>query len=224
MRDLKSHSVSSWERLLLISALPLITMAPLKSFSLPVTRLPVSCRFQNKSLQSNRDLIHKVMQIGAADRMTIEEFATDAKIQASQIRATYSAVGKIICPGREGTAQVTLRNSIITTTAHVIEGDCEDTPPVQPEKCIFVTDGENKKYRVKGAAIHSGYKCPDRSPDKDWIILSLQDSVPGVTPLDVDLNAATSLQRNSSAIALGYSNDFFRKDKNGRLIQPNPPN
>jgi hypothetical protein len=222
MDDYFGSSVSRWDKAIVYVTLPFIFLAHIPSFAFPAVNLKSSCNHQNSRMQSNRDLIHKVMQIGDADRMTTEEFAASSKLPIDQVRNTYAAVGKLECPGRVGTAQLTIRGNVITTTAHTIEGDCENIRPVGPEKCVFVVEGHKKKYRIKRSAFNSGYRCPERSADKDWAVLELEENIIGVMPLEVDLGAVNSVRQDRSVVALGYSSDFFRKDKTGRWMTPNP--
>jgi hypothetical protein len=220
MNEFNAYPFSILDRLLILFTVVFVCIAPAHSLALPVANIVPPCRCQNDPLQSNRDLIHKVMQIGDADRMTTEEFAADSNTSVEQVNSRFASVGKLNCGKLHGTAQVTLKNNVITTAAHVFEGDCKKHPPVNPESCVFSLHGRDKKYRVKKAAFHGGRKCPRKSADTDWAVLVLEENVDSVKPLDVDFNASSGLVRDGSVLALGHSIDFFRQSKGGRWVNP----
>jgi hypothetical protein len=88
------------------------------------------------------------------------------------------ASGLIRCGGAVGTAQLTLRNDLITTAAHVLIGS--DGAP--REGCVFHSLN-GAAIAIERASIRTGSRAPMSEPaTRDWAVARLKHPIAGVTP------------------------------------------
>jgi hypothetical protein len=104
------------------------------------------------------------------DRRVAPRRATDTRTDAT---------GLIRCGGAVGTAQLTLRNDLITTAAHVLIGDGGE-----PRKgCMFQSLARGAAVAIDPASIRAGSRIPMSEPaTRDWAVARLKQPVAGVTP------------------------------------------
>jgi hypothetical protein len=181
-------------------------------------------RIQNS--QSIRELVSPVAIYGDVDRrMTETEFA-----QATQqpfIRQLYAPTGTLVCRTAtaeyEGSAQVTVANDVITTSAHILADNrmtCEKA--LDATACVFVVDvaGRTEQIAVE-RLVGKGFKCP--APPKeyqDWAVMKLRRPVIGITPYQVDAARIDRLKAGDKVVNVCHSSDFQRKDARGETMFP----
>ena len=104
------------------------------------------------------------------DRRVAPTRGTDRRIDAT---------GLLRCGGAVGTAQLTLRNDLITTAAHVLIGEGGE-----PRKgCVFQSLAGGAAVAIDTASIKTGSRTPMSEPaTRDWAVARLKRPVAGVTP------------------------------------------
>ena len=130
-----------------------------------------------------------VVLVGKLDRKSATDFGLTPPrhMTPEAVEAQYAATGDLSCPfpgyprWGVGQAQVTLKNNVLTTAAHVFfrKNDC--TTLLQPSKCEFVirVAGKEQRYGIE-PQFKTGYKCPhdgEFEPGEDWMVLKLKRSV-----------------------------------------------
>src|SRR5687767_12783115 len=97
----------------------------------------------------------------------------------SKIGARYGATGLVRCGGAIGTAQLTLRNDIITTAAHVLIGS--DGQP--RASCTFQPAGGGAAVAIDAASVRAGSRSPLSEPaTRDWAVARLTQPIANATP------------------------------------------
>ncbi len=93
--------------------------------------------------------------------------------------ARFAATGLVRCGGAVGTAQLTLRNDIITTAAHVLIGNNG-----QPRtSCTFQSTGSGEPVTIDPQSIKAGSRTPLSDPaTNDWAVARLTRPIQNVTP------------------------------------------
>jgi hypothetical protein len=142
------------------------------------------------AFSSDAQNVARGLIIGKDDnRLTLEEYGKKHGLSEEQVRAKFWATGRLICAGHvDATAQLTLKNNIITTAAHAFfkEPEYGCTQPVDLTSCVFRTSFEDvpRDFPVK-RLIASGDSCPGANAGTDWAIAELDSSVTGITPYSV---------------------------------------
>lgn len=142
--------------------------------------------------------VAQVAIFGDDDRRTEEQYARENNMTLAEVQNRYAATGVLTCDRSELTANLTLSNDLIVTSAHGFwGGDCEKL--TKPSACTFtIKIGKvTKKARVKGL-VAAGYSCPIL-PAKadDWAILRLETAIEGVQPYAV---ARDLVEEGASAV------------------------
>lgn len=98
-----------------------------------------------------------------------------------QLRVQLGATGLVRCGVAIGTAQLTLKNDIITTAGHVLMG-----PGGRPRAgCVFepLIGGGYERIAIDTRSIRSGSQVPlDAPATRDWAVARLVHPVRGATP------------------------------------------
>src|SRR5262245_9160105 len=97
-------------------------------------------------------------------------------------KSKKGASGLVRCSGAVGTAQLTLRNNIITTAAHVLIGEGG-----QPRaSCVFQPGGGGAAIPVDTQSIRAGSRSPMSEPaTRDWAVARLVAPVAGAAPYGI---------------------------------------
>jgi hypothetical protein len=97
----------------------------------------------------------------------------------SRTGARVGASGLIRCAGAVGTAQLTLRNDVITTAAHVLIGN-----DGQPRgACTFQSTAGGAPVTIDPRSISAGSRAPMSEPaTRDWAVAKLARPIAGATP------------------------------------------
>ena len=103
---------------------------------------------------------------------------TDRRV-APDIGARYGATGLIRCGGAVGTGQLTLRNDIVTTAAHVLIGSGG-----QPHgSCTFQLTGSGAAVTIDPQSIKAGSQSPLSEPaTRDWAVARLTRPIANAAP------------------------------------------
>ena len=133
------------------------------------------------------------------------------------------ATGKLDCNGSIATANLTLKNNIITTVSHILWSyDCARLKG--PQQCRFIYLVENREYSVGvEKSLATGFKCPEKpSRLQDWAVLKLKGPVVGLTPYNVPGANDTRLAKNKNVVSVAaMSIDFVRPNpQSGRPENP----
>ncbi len=112
-------------------------------------------------------------------RATLDDFARRHQIDRSELKRRFGATGLVRCGGAVGTAQLTLRNDLITTAAHVLIG-----PDGQPRQgCRFEPKLGGAAVAVDMASVQAGSRRPLAEPaTRDWAVARLAAPVAGAVP------------------------------------------
>lgn len=115
-------------------------------------------------------------------RATPKEFARRNGISWNDIRKLHGATGLVRCGQAVGTAQLTLRNDVIVTAAHVLieengqarSSTCEFTPMMDPDRGPVEIDLDSIRF---------GSDNPKSEPaTRDWAVARLVRPIHGVRP------------------------------------------
>lgn len=96
-----------------------------------------------------------------------------------QLLAQLGATGLVRCGAAIGTAQLTLKNDVITTAAHVLIG-----PDGRPRAgCVFEAIHGHDRVPIDMGSIRSGSQVPlDAPATRDWAVARLVHPVRGAIP------------------------------------------
>jgi hypothetical protein len=117
-------------------------------------------------------------------RLTLPEFARKSGQDPNLVEARYAATGMIICSGIFSTAQLTVRNDVVTTAAHAFF-DPDGNPRGDLSTCTFAIDigGIPNTVPLDVASLRVGSRNPySVSPVHDWAVVRLKERVPEARP------------------------------------------
>src|SRR5688572_10417270 len=119
------------------------------------------------------------VQMDEDRRATLDDFARRHQIDRSELKRRFGATGLVRCGGAIGTAQLTLRNDIITTAAHVLIGS--DGQP--RASCTFQPAGGGAAVAIDAASVRAGSRSPLSEPaTRDWAVARLTQPIANATP------------------------------------------
>src|SRR4051794_26273242 len=112
-------------------------------------------------------------------RISPEDWARRNNRDKSGLGARLGATGLIRCGGTVGTAQLTLRNDIITTAAHVLIAN-----DGQPRgSCAFQATAGGEPVAIDAQSIRAGSRSPLSEPaTRDWAVARLTRPIQNATP------------------------------------------
>jgi hypothetical protein len=123
-----------------------------------------------------------VVVFGRNSRRSVEDFAAEHKLSATELRRKFSASGLIECGAAHGAGQLTLTDDLVTTAAHVFY-DEKGAP--RAKTCFFVIEADGKQIRtpIDLRSIVAGSTNPYAiEAVHDWAVARLTHPVDGVTP------------------------------------------
>lgn len=123
-------------------------------------------------------------------RAALEEFARRARLAPGSLREQVGAAGLVRCGSATGTGQLTIRNDIITTAAHVLI----DQYGNRRVGCVFepVMGIGGGPIPIDYDSIKTGSTMPLAQPaTRDWAVARLVAPVVGATPYS--LASATAM-------------------------------
>ncbi len=135
----------------------------------------------------NAELLHQIAIIGNESRLTIEQYAREHKISVAKAKKKFAATGLIYCTTGLGTAQLTGKQNIITTSGHAFHlANCEKISEEECEIEFPFSSRPKKVYKIKrGSLVTAACNRQDRNFINDWAIAELQEAVPNVKPYKV---------------------------------------
>lgn len=117
-------------------------------------------------------------------RLTLPEFAAKAGQDPNLFETRYAATGMVICNGTYSTAQLTVRNNLVTTAAHAFF-DARGKSRGDLSQCEFTIaiGGQRHKIAIDADTLRVGSRDPYAvSPVHDWAVVRLAEDVPGAEP------------------------------------------
>ena len=117
-------------------------------------------------------------------RQTLPEFAQEHRQDPNLYETRYAATGLIDCSNIYSTAQLTVRNDVVTTAAHAFF-DPEGHPRGDLSTCTFAIDvgGVHHEIPLDVASLQVGSRNPyPVSPVHDWAVVRLKEKVQDVQP------------------------------------------
>ena len=110
--------------------------------------------------------------------MSPEEWARRSNFDRSTLGARFGATGLIRCGGTVGTGQLTLRNDVITTAAHVLFSGGQPRA-----SCAFQATGGGAPVAIDTQSIRAGSRSPMSEPaTRDWAVARLAHAIPNASP------------------------------------------
>lgn len=169
--------------------------------------------FSNADFRDIGDLtqyIHKTTDYyEGTPRIPLDNMATSAQQK-------YAATGKIQCNGYKGSAQLTVKNNLITTAGHILTGrnDCKSRARATDCEFIIRSHGRDRTIKVS-RLVGTGFRCPTlpEIPD-DWAVMQLAESVDDVQPYSIDPAKVRALRRGDQVVTVARSADFVVNHKN----------
>ncbi|QBR72040.1 serine protease [Beijerinckiaceae bacterium] len=141
--------------------------------------------FKTALSQATSPKIVPVVVFGKNSRRSVEDFAAQQKLDATELRTRFAASGLIECGDAHGAGQLTLANDLVTTAAHVFF-DERGTP--RAKTCFFSIETRGKQVRVPidSASITAGSTNPYAiAAVHDWAVARLARPIDGVTPYNL---------------------------------------
>ena len=117
-------------------------------------------------------------------RLTLPEFAQKSGQDPNLFEARYAATGIVVCSGVSATAQLTVRNDVVTTAAHAFF-DPDGNPRGDLSTCTFTIDigGIHHTVPLDVASLRVGSRNPyPVSPVHDWAVVRLKEKVQEARP------------------------------------------
>ncbi|MGQ4273688.1 trypsin-like peptidase domain-containing protein [Terrihabitans sp. B22-R8] len=122
--------------------------------------------------------------IGSDARLTLADFAAKTRQPLEVFESRYAATGMVVCSGVYSTAQLTIRNDVVTTAAHAFYGP-DGNPRGDLSSCVFTiaVDGAAREIPLVVSSLKVGSRNPYAvSPVFDWAVVRLAASVPNARP------------------------------------------
>jgi hypothetical protein len=120
-------------------------------------------------------------------RLTLPEFARKSGQDPALFETRYAATGMIVCSGVYSTAQLTVKNDVVTTAAHAFY-DTDGNPRGDLSTCHFNVMSEGKQLQVPldVSSLVVGSRNPYAvAPVHDWAVVRLVSAVPAASPYGV---------------------------------------
>lgn len=124
-------------------------------------------------------------------RLTLPEFARRTGQDPKLFESRYAATGMVVCSGVYSTAQLTLRNDVVTTAAHAFY-DTDGNPRGDLATCHFniMVDGKQLSVPLDVQSLQVGSRQPySVAPVHDWAVVRLVQPVPGAQPYGIGGNS-----------------------------------
>lgn len=152
--------------------------------------------------------------LGTDERLTINEFARALRTTETLVRAKYAATGRLHCSTAEygwiGTVQLTGRNDVVTSVAHLFWTDRSCRAVRDVRQCwVEFPNISRKRFMIKLNSISLGGCHRTGGADVDWAVFELAEPAVGITPysLPTDIGA---FQQGSSVLQVSAGARNFR--------------
>lgn len=123
-----------------------------------------------------------VVVFGKNSRRGVEEFASEQKLNAAELRTRFAGSGLIECGDVHGAGQLTLANNLVTTAAHVF---FDEAGAPRAKTCFFSIEIRGKEIRVPidlGSIVAGSFNPYAVAAVHDWAVARLTRPIEGVTP------------------------------------------
>jgi hypothetical protein len=133
--------------------------------------------------------------IDSDKRLTLSEFAARTGQPSELFETRYAATGMIVCEGVYSTAQLTVRNDVVTTAAHAFFDENGKTRG-DLDACVFTVSVEGRPMKVPldVASMKVGSRNPyAESPVFDWAVVRLAQPVPAARPYHIGPSASLGM-------------------------------
>lgn len=120
-------------------------------------------------------------------RLTLPEFAAKTGQDPTLFEARYAATGMVVCAGVYSTAQLTIKNDVVTTAAHAFY-DADGNPRGDLATCVFsvMVEGKQRSIPIDVVSLKVGSRNPYAvAPVHDWAVVRLVEAVPKARPYAV---------------------------------------
>ena len=172
-------------------------------------------------LWSSHNLVSKLPEtnnvVGVADYYEAPPRIPVSRLPTS-VQQRYAATGIIQCNGFEGSAQLTIKNNLITTAGHMLNDRDTCAKIAEPNQCVFIVNsqGRSRSVRVKNL-VATGFRCPrENDVQDDWAVMALSEPIDDVTPYSVDPDKIIALRKNDSVVTVAHSVDFIVSSQNAK--------
>ena len=131
------------------------------------------------------DQIVPVVVFGKNSRRSVEEFAAEQKLNATELRTRFAGSGLVECGEAHGAGQLTLANDTITTAAHVF---FDEKGAPRAKTCFFALENHGKQMRVPidlGSIVAGSTDPYAIAAVHDWAVARLTHPVEDVTPFSL---------------------------------------
>jgi len=125
--------------------------------------------------------------ISSDARLTLPEFAARTGQDPALFESRYAATGMVVCSGVYSTAQLTVRNDVVTTAAHAFY-DADGNPRGDLSTCTFniLVNGRQETIPLDVQSLRVGSRNPySVAPVFDWAVVRLVRAVPDARPYAV---------------------------------------
>jgi hypothetical protein len=137
----------------------------------------------------------QAVTIVSDSRLTLPEFAARTGQPAAMFETRYAATGMVVCAGVYSTAQLTIRNDVVTTAAHAFY-DPDGNPRGDLSSCVFsiLSGGQQRNVSLIVSSLQVGSRNPYAvSPVFDWAVVRLGDMVPAAKPYALGTPGGTGM-------------------------------
>lgn len=145
------------------------------------------------------------------DRRTEQQFADENKLTLEAVQARFAASGEIRCGPWFGSANLTYKENIITTSAHIFADSTSCKATAKAATCKFLVSdrGITREYKIKSLSAQ-GFRCPATPrPVDDWAVLILDRPVDGVSPYSIDWESQKPVAPGDKVLAVGLGGIDF---------------
>lgn len=137
----------------------------------------------------------QAVTIVSDSRLTLPEFAAKTGQPLAAFESRYAATGMVVCAGVYSTAQLTIRNDVVTTAAHAFY-DASGNPRGDLSSCVFsiLSGGQQRNLPLVVSSLRVGSRNPYAvAPVFDWAVVRLADMVPGAKPYALGTPGTTGM-------------------------------
>jgi hypothetical protein len=147
-------------------------------------------------IQMQAAYIVPVVVFGKDSRRSVEDFATEQKLDVTELRQKVAPSGLIECGVAHGAGQLTLANNVVTTAAHVF---FDEKGVLRAKTCNFTIEMDGKRVSVPvdlGSIVAGSTNPYAIAAVHDWAVARLTQPIDGVKPyvLTDNLSANTPME------------------------------
>ncbi len=145
-----------------------------------------------------------VLVMGTDNRIGLDEFAAAHAMQKAAIQNARAASGLVECGDAHGAGQLTLKDNVLTTAAHVL---FDERGFQRARTCDFVAqvDGAWTRMPLDMSSITVGSSRPYAAKAvNDWAVVRLMRPLKGVQPYE--LASKVDLNEEVEFVSRGHSN------------------